>query len=283
MGANTIEERIRKNYNELTKSCQKVGEFLLKNMEEAAFFDISDFALEVGVSESTVIRFVRGIGYKGFPRMQEDLRTWLKERITPLGKMEKSVYKTPPDIYKDILENDIQNLNKLKKDFVYENFDEVVNTIIKSKHIYIIGYRTSFPIAYLLYMFLIEIIQNAEFLDFRGGEIYDRLIGLGRGDVLVAISFHRYSRVTSEIVKFAKSKRCKIIGITDSPLSPLGEIADIVLSVERSNPAFFNSYVACLSLINCILGGISLKKEKDAIHILKMGDQVLKQLKVHLR
>lgn len=283
MRPNTIEERIRKNYNGLTKSCRRVGSFLLENMEEAAFYDLSDFGQRIGISEATVMRFVRGIGYEGFPKMQEDLRNWLREQITPLRKMEKSTFEASRPIYEAIIDNDTENLIKLKKDFSHEKMGKVVDKIIKSRCIYITGYRTSYPLAYLLYMFLTEIVRNVELVDIGGGAVYDRLIPLGKEDVLVAISFRRYSRATSEVAKFAKFRKCKIIGITDTPLSPLGEVADIALSVERSSPAFFNSYVACLCLLNCIVAGVSVKKGKDAVRNLKMGDDVLSELKVHLK
>ena len=277
-----IEERVRKNYNKLTKSCQKIADFLLSNMEDATFFDISEFGREVGVSESTVMRFVRGIGYDGFPKMQEDLRHRLREQITPIKKMEQSVSRRSQDIYNNILETDLENLENLKKTFKHERLEGAVNTILNARQVYIIGYRTSFPLAYLLAMFLTQIMKNTIILDMGGGEIYDRIIGLGKEDLLIAVSFPRYSRITMEIADYAKGKGCKIIGISDSVLSPIGKIADIVLTAECKCPMFFNSYVAGLSVINCISAGIALKVRRS-IPLLKKRDQVFKQLGVLLK
>lgn len=278
-----LEERIRSNYNELTKSCKKIAEYLLRNMEKAAFFNISDFRREIGVSETTVMRFARALGYDGFPQLQEDLRTWFKEKFTPLKKMEKSLYKPSSNMYKNILDKDIQNLNYLKEGFSYEKLGKVVNMILKAKHVYIMGYRTSYPLAYFLYMFLTHIMKNVELLDVGGGSIYDRIIQWGRDDVLVAISFSRYSRITLEIAECAKNQHCKIIGITDRLISPVGNIATYVLTAPCNSPTFFNSYTAVLSLINCLVGEISIKKGKDSIRLLRNRDNVFKQLRVLLK
>jgi DNA-binding MurR/RpiR family transcriptional regulator len=277
-----IEETVRKNYNKLTKSCQKIADFLLANMEEAAFLDIYDFGSKIGTSQSTVVRFARAIGYDGFPKMQEDLRLWLREQVIPMKKMEKSVSGKSQDIYNKIFDADFENLSSLKEEFRYEKFEDVVNTIINAKRVYVVGYRTSFPLAYLLTMYLTQVMHNVKLIDVGGGEVYDCMVDWGKSDVLIGISFLRYSRVTFEIVEYAKTKKCKIIGITDNQLSPIGKIADIVLTVRCNTPMYFNSYIAALSLINCLVGGIALRK-KNAINLLRNRDEVFKQLSILLK
>ncbi len=280
MAANVLEERTRSHYDTLTKSCKKVADFLLSHMEDAAFLDISHLSKEIQVSETTVIRFARAVGYDGFTGMQQDVRGWLKERVTPQERMERSKFKKSSELYESILDTDIRNLKDLRAEFFEEKIQEVVRTMARGRHTYIMGYRTSFPMASLLYMFLIQIMPQVELIDMSGGAIYDRIAGWGENDALVAFSFPRYSRITLEIGQCAKSRGCTLVGITDNPLSPLGRIADISLPVRCESPAFFNSMAACLSLINCLAGGIALIKGKDSIAQLRHRDKMIKQLRI---
>ena len=120
---NLVEERIRKSYSNLTRSSKKIAEFLLSNMEDAAFFDISTYSRKINVSESTVMRFARALGYDGFPKMQEELRAWVKSQITPVKKMEKTSLGPSEDIYKKIMDADFRNLQELATGFKYERME----------------------------------------------------------------------------------------------------------------------------------------------------------------
>jgi len=279
---NILEEKIRKNYSKLTRSSKKIAEFLLSNMEDAAFFDLSRYSRKIDVSESTVIRFAKALGYDGFPKMQEDLRSWLKSQITPVKKMEKSALTNFDDIYRTVLDSDIEKINNIKEDLPYEKIQKAANMISSGKQVYIIGYRTSYPLSYLLFMFLNQVIESVNMVDMIGGSVYDQLTTWSKNDVLVALSFPRYSRVTLEISNYAKGKGCKIIALTDSVLSPIGKIADIVLPLRCDSPLFFNSLVGCLSVINCLVGGVVLRRKQRSTLQLKKRDGIFKQLKIHL-
>jgi DNA-binding MurR/RpiR family transcriptional regulator len=280
MPVSVLEERTRQNYNTLTKRCKKVAEYLLSNMEDAAFADVAHLSGVVQVSETTVIRFARAIGYEGFTQMQKDLRTWLKEKVSPQEKMERSTFRKSQELFQRIIEADIENLHDLRKGFFADNIERVIERIVRSRHLNIMGYRTSFPMAALLHMFLIQIMPHAELVDVGGGAIYDRIAGWGKEDMLVAFSFPRYSRLTFEIAEYAKRRNCTLVAVTDTLISPIGRIADIVLQVNCKSPSFFNSLVPCTSLINCIAGGVGLLKQKGSIDQLKQRDEMIKELNI---
>jgi DNA-binding MurR/RpiR family transcriptional regulator len=275
-----LEESIRQNYNTLTNRCKKVAEYLLSNMENAAFTDVAHLSQGAQVSETTVIRFARAIGYDGYTDMQRDLRKWLKEKVTPQEKVERSKFKKSRDLYENVIDADIQNLNDLREKDTLDKTEEVIQRIVSCRHLYIMGYRTSYPMAVLLHMFLIQVLRPVELVDVGGGVIYDRIAAWGKEDMLVAFSLPRYSRLTLEIAEYAKRRKCALVAITDSLISPIGRISDIVLQVNSKSPSFFNSLVPCASIINCIAGGVALLKQKDSIDQLKQRDQMIKELKI---
>jgi DNA-binding MurR/RpiR family transcriptional regulator len=95
----------------------------------------------------------------------------------------------------------------------------------------------------------------------------------GAKDLLLAISFPRYSRLTLEILKYGKKMGCKIIVITDNPVSPVGQVADVILLAERKSATYFNSFASAVTLVNCLVAGVSLKS-KHSLKTLESFDQI---------
>ncbi|MFO7677990.1 MAG: SIS domain-containing protein, partial [Thermoplasmatota archaeon] len=91
----------------------------------------------------------------------------------------------------------------------------------------------------------------------------------GAEDVLISISFRRYTQLTIDLTKKIQSKGATVVGITDSMLSPLTHLADIPMTAPTSLPSFFESYTAPMSLINALMASLALRKEDQALSALE--------------
>jgi DNA-binding MurR/RpiR family transcriptional regulator len=261
---NFLEEMISKNYHKLTKSEKKIAEFILNNPEDSAFLSSTKLGQMVNVSEATVVRFATELGCPGFPALQEILQNYVKERIKPSEKLKKyTKFKKKTNLYGEIFHSTIQNLKVTHENIRPQILDQIVNKIITANKIYIAGFRRSFSVAYLLNYSLSSLLKNTVLIDSHYGLLFDKAIEMKKDDVCIGISFPRYATQTYQIIKYAKEKACTTIVITDSVISPIAQIADYVLTAKYEIPSFFNSNICALALIECIVAGVSRKKQKS--------------------
>jgi len=255
---------IGRNFHNLTKSEKKLAEFILNNPEDCAFMSSTELGQMVNVSEPTVIRFAVGLGFSGFPALQEILQNYIKERIKPSEKMRKfKQTKRKVDIYKEIFRATVENLQVTQEDIHPEILDEIVNKIITAKKIYITGFRRSFSVAYLLSYNLSTLLRNIVLIDANYGLLFDKTIDMDKNDICIGISFPRYATQTYQIIQYGKGEGCTTIVITDSIISPIAQVADYVLTAKYEIPSFFHSNICAFALIDCIVAEVSRKKQKS--------------------
>lgn len=261
---NFLETMISKNYNRLTKSEKKVAEFILNNPEEAAFLSSTRVGQEAGVSEATVVRFSTGVGCSGFPGLQEILQNYVKERIKPSEKLKKyAKMKKKADICGEIFHSTIQNLQMTYDNIRPEMLDQIVSKIVMANKVYVAGFRRSFSVAFLLYYNLGSLLKNVVLIDSSYGLLHDKTIEIKKNDICFGISFPRYATQTYQIIKHAKERECLTVVITDSLVSPIAQIADHIFTAKYEIPSFFHSNVCAMALIDCIVAGVSRKKQKS--------------------
>jgi len=270
-----LESTIRKHFDSLSKGFRKVAEHILENKEGIPFISALNLGKEVGVSESTVLRFIKFIGYGGYPDLQRDLAEWIKGKIKPSQKLRKISRGEKQDIYIPILNNDIHHLVSLRKNLSQAQLDRVAKLVTQARKKYILGFRTSYPMAYLCSFFLGRILKDVVLLRLEDHNFYNILAEANQKDIALAFSFPRYSKHTLKLVQFLKKKQCKVIGITDRITSPLSRISDFVIEVASSSPTYFNSFTAVISLINCIIQTISLKNFSQSMASLRRAERVV--------
>lgn len=270
-----LESTIREHFDSLSKGFQKVAEHLLENREGIPFTSALNLGKEVGVSESTVLRFIKFIGYSGYPDLQKDLAEWIKAKIKPSQQLRNISRTGKQEIHIPILNNDIRHLLLLRKNLSQDQLDRVTKLVTQARKKYILGFRTSYSMAYLSSFFLGRILKDVVLLRLEDHNFYNILAEANKKDIVLAFSFPRYSKHTLKLVQFLKKKQCKVIGITDRITSPLGRISDFLIEVPSSSPTYFNSFTAVISLINCIIQAISLKNLRQSTASLRKAEQVV--------
>ena len=269
-----FEERLRVRFQYLTKIQKQIAEFLLNNAEEAAFQSISGLAEALNTSTSNIFRLAKAIGYSGYPELQKDLQKKIRQKISPVKALENSREKDKgKDIYSIIFDMDAKNLASTQELNSKETIDRAVKEIIAARRIGLVGFRSSQSIAFLLSFFLGRVRKNCELLDNWFGNLTNYLVNYGPKDLLVGISFPRYSRQTLEVLKYGKQAGCKVISLTDNPVSPVGQISDLVLLAGHKTSTYFNSFSSAVTLVNCLVAGVSLKNKKS-LEVLKSFDHI---------
>lgn len=262
-----ITQRIRNRYNRLSKGQKRLASLVLHDCGKVVDLTASRLGQLVNLSESTVVRFATVLGYNGYSEFQIAVGELVKSKLTPTQRIEITKKRIGR---KDIIENVMQaDILKLKHTFENLNRDDFyasVDAILDARTIYIIGARSTEPVAHLLSYNLSLIFPNVKHVQVSStAEIFEQMFSIGANDVLIAFSFPRYSSKVVNAVKYASSRNARVVVITDSMTSPLVQHATYSLIAETDMASFMDSVVAPISIINTIIIEITHRKEREIL------------------
>ena len=255
--------RINTNFKKMSKSQKLISEYIINNYDKAAFMTASRLGEMVGVSESTVVRFANMLGYDGYPRLQKALQELIRNKLTTVQRIEMSSELDQSMILKNVLKADMNNIRRTIEEADTEAFDQVINSILEARNIYVLGLRSAAPLAQFMGYYLSFIFSNVRIVTSGVNDIFEQLIHINNEDLLIGISYPRYATRTIEAMSFAKERGATTVGLTDSSLSPLASYSDYMLLARSDMASFVDSLVAPLSLINALIVGIGMKKSPE--------------------
>ena len=263
--AKSILHIIETQMDSFSKGQKRIASYILENYDKAAFMTASKLGKLVSVSESTVVRFASELGYDGYPSMQRALQEMIRSRLTSTQRIQAAGDRLAgPDLLGAVLQSDIEKLREVVAQADRNAFDDVVDRIKNARHIYIMGVRSSHFVAGYLNFYMHLLFENVTLIQSNAaGEIFEQLLRIGPEDVLIAISFPRYSQVTVNTVKFARDRGAGIIAITDNELSPVCQMSAAALLAPCEMISFVDSMVAPLSLINALLVALAQRMGTD--------------------
>ena len=249
----------------LSKGHKKLIKYISENYDKAASMTASKLGENVGVSESTVVRFATEMGFKGYPELQKELQQMIKSKLTAVQRMEVSSNLIgEDDAIKKVLNGDIELIRDTLESVSDVEFKSAVETINRAKKIYILGVRSSAALASFLYFYLNPVFENVVLVDTSSGsEMFEQVFRISEDDVCVAISFPRYSKQTINALRFINDRGTKIIAITDSAVSPIAEYADTLLVAKSDMVSVVDSLVAPLSLINALIVALTFSRREE--------------------
>jgi len=263
--AKSILHVIEKSMNSFSKGQKAIARYILENYDKAAFMTAGRLGTLVGVSESTVVRFASELGYDGYPSMQRALQEMIRSRLTSTQRIQAAEdWISRQDVLGSVLQSDMDKLRETMHQADREVFEDAVELIKNARHIYILGARSSSFVAGYLNFYMHLLVENVTLVQSTSaGEIFEQLFRIGPGDVMIAISFPRYSNVTLNTVKFARDRGATIIAVTDNHLSPVYEMSDRALLAPCEMLSFVDSMVAPLSLLNALLVALANSMGRD--------------------
>ena len=250
---------------DFSKGQKKIARYIMESYDKAAFMTANRLGKNVGVSESTVVRFAVDLGFDGYPSMQKAMQEMVLNRLTSVQRIE--VAKEMLDdsnVVRTVLSSDIDKLHATMDGVSQEDFDLAVEMILAAHNIYIVGMRSSTCLANFLNFYLNLLMDNVRTIqDTAISEIYEQIIHIGEGDLFIGVSFPRYSSRTANAMKFAKRRGAKALGITDGEASPFIGVADLNLFAKSDMVSFVDSLVAPLSLINALIVAIGVRSREN--------------------
>lgn len=256
---------IRERMGGFSKGQRKIAEYILESYDKAAFMTASRLGKRVGVSESTVVRFAAELGYEGYPEMQKSLQKMIRSRLTSVQRIEVTRDRLgDQDVVDAVLQSDMEKIRLTLEELDRSGFEGAVDAIVSARRIYVIGVRSSSALVIFLNFYLSLIFDNVTaVLANTPSEVFEKLFRVGEEDVVVGVSFPRYSSRTVQAMRFARDRGATTVAITDSDASPLAHISRYTLKARSDMASFVDSLVAPLSLVNALLVAVSRKKGGD--------------------
>ncbi|MBQ7016573.1 MAG: MurR/RpiR family transcriptional regulator [Firmicutes bacterium] len=275
--------RIHDGYPKMSKGQKLLADYITDHYDKAVYLTASKLGSVVGVSESTVVRFAGELGYDGYPGLQRALEDMIRTRLTALQRMEVTHSRMDEDnVLPSVLQSDIENIKETMNVVEEESFKEALELILKAKTIYILGVRSSGPLASFLAYYMNLIFDNVKLIQTNSiSETFEQMLKIGPADVMIGISFPRYSKRTVKAMDFAKSRGASVIAITDSHHSPIAASADCVLKAHSNMVSFVDSMVGPLSLLNALVVALSMSRQDEVKANLENLENIWKEFDVY--
>ena len=263
--ANDILSVIKEKQGTFSKGQRLIAKFITEEYDKAAFMTANRLGKTVGVSESTVVRFAVDLGFDGYPSMQKAMQEMVLNRLTSVQRIEVANNRIgTQDVVSMVIHSDMEKLRQTDETLSREEFAAAVNAILSAKRVYILGVRSTAPLAEFLGYYLNYMFNNVHVITGCGtSEMFEKIVGINSQDAVIAFSFPRYSSATTKGAQYCRSTGATVIGITDNRQSPLGQCSDHVLCAKSDMVSLVDSLVAPLSVVNALIVAIAAKREKE--------------------
>lgn len=285
MDKNTdIISRINELYSNMSKGHKRIAQYITEHYDQAVFMTAAKLGLELGISESTVVRFAAGIGYEGYPEFQKALEEWVKGQLNSVQKMGvKYGGSSQSEIVTSVLSADIEKIQDTIANLDSNAFETAANTILEAENLYIVGLRSCEPLARFLHFYVNMIRGNVYLISTTSvTEMFEQMIRINENDAIIGISFPRYSMRTLKAMEFANDRNAKVIAITDNIHSPMNLYSSCNLFARSDMVSIVDSLVAPLSLINALVVELCLKCPDAVKENLEMLEETWNNYQVYL-
>jgi DNA-binding MurR/RpiR family transcriptional regulator len=271
-----FEQLLKEKGTVLTRSQRILMEFILSHEDESVFLNIEDLAARVDVSVATVVRLSKALGFKGFPEFRKELRLLFRTRLMTTSRLQKTVDRVRGEgnVLHKILQEDIRNIEGTLKQTSPQEFRQFVQSVDSAQRIILVGLRSVYSLASFFGIALKFLQKNVWVAEPGIGDLWDQLLGLKKGDLVIGISFPRYTKLTLDVMRFSKQRGIKTLAITDTLISPLVQYADHVLTAQYKMDSFIESFTASLSLINAVVTALGVRNKRRTMASLKEMEEI---------
>ena len=268
---------------EFSKGQRLIAQYIIDHYDRAAYMTAAKLGALVKVSESTVVRFADELGFSGYPEMQRTLQEMARTQLTAAQRMEVADSLLDRDnILDKVLLGDAEKIRQTLESIDRVAFYDAVEHIVSAKNIYILGIRSSAALAdFLTFNFRMMFDNVCAVSGTSGTEIFEQILNIGPEDVLIAISFPRYSKRTVRAVEFARNAGASVVSISDSATSPLAPHSNQLLTARSDMASFVDSLVAPLSIINAMVAAVSMRRHDEVAARLRRLESIWDEYDVY--
>ena len=271
-----ILSEIQDKFPSFSKGQKRIAKYILDQFDKAAFMTASVLGKAVQVSESTVVRFASELGFNGYPEMQKQLQEMVLTRLTSVQRIEAADNRLDEqDILTQTLREDAEHIRFTQEHLDKSAFRDAVSAMNEAKRIYNIGVRSASALASFLEYYLRFVFEDVRLITSAASSVvFEQLMRLTQEDLLLAISFPRYSTAVLQAVEYAKDLGAKTIVLTDSEQSPLASNADFLLTAKSDMISMVDSLVAPMSVINALIVAAANARKKETTEVFDKLEEV---------
>ncbi|MGN0343144.1 MAG: MurR/RpiR family transcriptional regulator [Roseburia sp.] len=280
---NDLTSRINEKYGSLSKGQKLLAAYITDNYDKAVFLTAAKLGQVVGVSESTVVRFAMHLGYKGYPEFQKALEEMVRNKLNSIQRMEVAYGRiSQSKVLESVLQADQEKIKDTLENLDEQTFELAVDTILHAKHIYIVGIRSCAPLASFLAFYFNLLFENVILLHTNSSsELFEQMVRISEEDVIIGISFPRYSMRTLKAMEFANNRNAKVITLTDSVHSPMNLYSSCNLIARSDMVSIVDSLVAPLSVINALIVALCMRKQGEVAKTLETLEEIWGEYQVY--
>jgi DNA-binding MurR/RpiR family transcriptional regulator len=273
--------KIKENSAGLTAKQVEIADYIIRHYYKAAFLTAARLASEVGVSESTVIRFALSLGYKGYPELQEHLQRLIREELTSTERLRISLdLEAKNDIVSQMFRQEIENIQGLFNEFPREELKTAAERIAKAQRVFVTGIRAARSLAHHFAFQLGRIHENVVEVGSVQQETWDFIKRATPEDLLFAIAFPRYPRETVELVEFALRLNVQVMGLTDRMGSPIARKCQPILLAPVEMVTFVDLYSGPVAVLSALVAEVAFRDEEKAFAYLQKFEDFATHMRV---
>ena len=268
---------------EMSKGHKAIANYIIEKYDQAAYMTAAKLGEVTGVSESTVVRFTMELGFDGYPHFQSALKEELKSKLTSVQRLNYTErFADDMTAVRDVIRGDMDNLKETLQNLDDEAMSDAVKTILKARKIYIMGLRSSSPLSSFMHFYMTLLFDDVVHIHSNStNEVFEQIMPITSEDVMIGISFPRYSQRTINSMEYAKKKGARVIVITDKDDTAMTRNADIKLLAKSGMASFVDSLAAPLSLINALLVTLGMHRREHIISSFEALETLWSQYRVY--
>ncbi len=272
---------LRRAYDELTQSQKRIAEAIVEDPEFVAFATVDKMAARLGVSPSTVVRFAYRLGLDGYQDLQDRVRKLVRAQMrlnAATGNESTDLTAHLGDsLFARSLSHDLDNLRRTILNLQLDDLERAVRIIVDARRVYVLGGATSHAIAVYASLALDRMRGDTVLVD-REAFAASAVRSMTSDDAFLVFTFAPYASATLRMTRTAKRLGAKIIAISDTPVSPVGQRVDIVLPALATGLSTQNSIVAPLAVTTALLNGViaaspdAMSRYREIVQIMNEWD-----------
>ena len=281
--SNELINRINEKYSSMSKGQKLLSTYMTDNYDTAVFLTAEKLGKVVGVSESTVVRFATHLGYRGYPEFQKALEELVRNKLNSIQRMEVTYGRiSQSKILDTVLQSDAEKIKSTLEQIDQNAFESALDIILNAKHIYIVGIRSCAPLASFMSFYFNLMFDNVHLLHTSSSsELFEQMVRISEEDVIIGISFPRYSMRTLKAMEFANNRNAKVITLTDSVHSPMNLYSSCNLIAKSDMASIVDSLVAPLSVINALIVALCMRKQSEVAETLEALEDIWNEYQVY--
>ena len=261
-------QRLESHLPGLTKSQQRIASYLLASYDEATFLSAADLAERLNVSEATVVRFAKAVGYDGFPDLRRCLQGLFRAKATPASRLQRKLSElagSQGHVLTKVLDMEVQYLTEASHSIAPADFDRAVDTLLSGRRIFVFGSGPSGILADLAELRLRRLGILTIGMTDAGRHLLEKLQLLQAGDVVLATGFNYIRTDLVIVLDHARAMDCRSILLTDTLGPALRHKVDVVLAARRGPVSTFHSLTVPMSILNALILGVAMARPEESL------------------